>query len=68
MISSRKRLFNPVFHMNDPELIEAARLGKYALKDRKVMTLLWHKFKNQNHIATFLGVNRSSINRTLQRI
>lgn len=55
--------FNPAFDMNDPELIEAARLGKHALKDKKTMTLLWHKFRNQNHIATFLGVNRSSINR-----
>lgn len=55
--------FNPTFDISDPELIEAARLGKYALKDKKTMTILWNKFKNQNHIATFLGVNRSSINR-----
>jgi transcriptional regulator of aromatic amino acid metabolism len=55
--------FNPTFDMTDPELIQAARLGKYALKDQKTMALLWHKFKNQNHIATFLGVNRSSVNR-----
>ena len=47
----------------DPELVEIARLGKYALKDEKAMTILWNKFKNQNKIATFLGVNRSSVNR-----
>ena len=27
------------------------------------MTCLWNKFKNQNKIATLLGVNRSSVNR-----
>lgn len=47
----------------DPELLNAARLGKHALRDPKTMALLWNKFKNQNKIATFLKVNRSSINR-----
>ncbi len=49
--------------LSDPTLIQAARLGKKALKDPKIMNELWHKFKNQNKIASFLGVNRSSINR-----
>lgn len=49
--------------VTDPELVYAAQLGKNALKDQKIMTLLWEKFKNQNKIAVFLGVNRSSINR-----
>ncbi|HRN77981.1 MAG TPA: sigma 54-interacting transcriptional regulator [Candidatus Dependentiae bacterium] len=52
-----------VYDVNDPLLIEAARLGKYALKDQKIMSTLWEKFQNQNKIATFLGVNRSSVNR-----
>lgn len=47
----------------DPQLIQAAQLGKHALKDPQIMTLLWNKFKNQNKIATFLGVNRSSVSR-----
>ncbi len=47
----------------DPLLIQAARLGKRALRDSAMMEYLWNKFKNQNKIATFLGVNRSSINR-----
>ena len=47
----------------DPVLIHAARLGKQALKDPEIMALLWNKFKNQNKIALFLGVNRSSVNR-----
>jgi transcriptional regulator of aromatic amino acid metabolism len=47
----------------DPELMQAARLGRHALKDASTMTFLWNKFKNQNKIATFLGVNRSSVNR-----
>lgn len=55
--------FDPAYAISDPELIEAARLGKHALRDAKIMALLWNKFKNQNQIATFLGVNRSSVNR-----
>ena len=46
-----------------PELIQAARLGKHALRDQRIMVMLWDKFKNQNKIASFLGVNRSSVNR-----
>lgn len=55
--------FNPAYNIADPSLIEAARLGKHALKDPKILALLWEKFKNQNKIATFLGVNRSSVHR-----
>ncbi|MCK5632958.1 sigma 54-interacting transcriptional regulator, partial [bacterium] len=55
--------FDPAFSISDPNLIEATRLGKHALKDPKIMTMLWNKFKNQNKIATLLGVNRSSVNR-----
>ena len=55
--------FDPTLEINDPELIKAAQLGKDCLKDSKIMAMLWNKFKNQNKIATFVGVNRSSINR-----
>jgi transcriptional regulator of aromatic amino acid metabolism len=55
--------FNPAYDITDPDLILASRLGKQALKDAKVMTLLWNKFKSQNKISLFLGVNRSSVNR-----
>lgn len=55
--------FDPAYDITDPDLIEAARLGKKALKEPRVMVLLWNKFKNQNKIAFFLGVNRSSVNR-----
>ncbi len=55
--------FDPAYEVSDPELVQAARLGKKALKDQKIMTLLWNKFRNQNKIASFLGVNRSSVNR-----
>ncbi len=47
----------------DPDLILAGRLGKQALKNEHIMTMLWNKFQNQNKIALFLGVNRSSVNR-----
>jgi len=55
--------FDPAYSISDPELTEAVRLGKNALRDPKIMAVLWNKFKNQNQIATFLGVNRSSVNR-----
>jgi len=56
--------FDPAYEVSYPELIGAARLGRYALKDKKIMTMLWEKFnKNQNKIAEFLGVNRSSVHR-----
>ena len=59
--------FNPAYQVTDPELAAAARLGKQALKDEKIMIMLWNKFKSQNKIATFLGVNRSSINRRCKK-
>ena len=55
--------FDPAYEIIDPELIQASRLGKYALRDHKIMVMLWNKFRNQNKIAAFLGVNRSSVNR-----
>lgn len=55
--------FDPAFNVSDPQLAEAARLGKHALRDPKLLAMLWSKFKNQNKIATFLGVNRSSVHR-----
>ncbi len=58
-----EELFNQSYTITDPQLAEISRLGKSALKDPKTMHLLWNKFKNQNKIALFLGVNRSSINR-----
>lgn len=47
----------------DPILIEAARLGKQALRDRKIMRALWEKLKNQSKIAQLLDVDRSSVHR-----
>lgn len=69
--SSKKQLtssteFDAAYYVSDPNLTEAARLGKRALKDPHTMTLLWHKFKSQNQIASFLGVNRSSVSRRLK--
>ena len=54
--------FDPAYETSDSELIQAARLGKHALKDKKIMAMLWKKFnKNQSKIAGLLGVNRSSV-------
>lgn len=58
--------FDPAYSVSDPALAEAARFGKKALKDPRIMGMLWNKFQNQNKIALFLGVNRSSINRRLK--
>lgn len=59
---------NPTFEISDPELAQAARLGKHALRDEKMMSLLWNKFKSQSKIASFLGVNRSSVNRRYKKL
>jgi DNA-binding NtrC family response regulator len=55
--------FDSSYQYNDPGLIEAARLGKNALRNPRIMALLWNKFKSQAKIAEFLDVNRSSVNR-----
>src|SRR4030095_11502491 len=55
--------FDPAYDISDPDLVAAARLGKKALQDERVMVMLWNKFQNQNKISVFLGVNRSSVNR-----
>jgi transcriptional regulator of aromatic amino acid metabolism len=55
--------FEPAYDISDPDLVKAARLGKHALRDERIMNMLWAKFQNQNKIAAFLGVNRSSVNR-----
>jgi transcriptional regulator with PAS, ATPase and Fis domain len=59
--------FDPASQIADPELAEAARLGKNALRDRKKLVMLMERFDgNQNKVAAFLGVNRSSVNRRLK--
>lgn len=50
----------------DDILLEAARLGKYALKNRKLMSALWEKLHSQVRIAELLGVDRSSVHRRLK--
>ena len=58
--------FNPAYQLSDPQLIEAARMGKHALRDPRVMAMLWNKLKSQSKIAQFLQVNRSSVNRRIK--
>ncbi len=58
--------FNAAYNVTDPDIAQAVKRGKKALKDPHSMAILWHKFKNQNKIATLLGVNRSSVNRRCQ--
>ena len=58
--------FDPAYNVSDPDIARAVRLGKKALQDPQSMAILWNKFRNQNKIATLLGVNRSSVNRRCQ--
>jgi transcriptional regulator of aroF, aroG, tyrA and aromatic amino acid transport len=53
--------FNPAYSVTDPDLMQAKMLGKKALRDRKIMLMLWRKFKCQADIAKFLNVDRSSV-------
>ena len=55
--------FDPELNITNPELLKAANLGKHALKDAQIMSMLWRQFQCQNQIAQFLGVNRSSVQR-----
>ncbi len=69
--SKKSEIYNNIsfdrgYNLADPDLVEAARLGKHALRDQKVLALLWDKFKNQNKIASLLGVNRSSVSRRMK--
>jgi len=58
-----KVTFDNSYSIGDPEIVQAVRLGKHALRDPKIMSMLWSKFKSQSKIASLLGVNRSSVNR-----
>lgn len=55
--------FDPEFNITNPKLLKAANLGKHALKDAEMMSVLWQQFQCQNKIAQFIGVNRSSVQR-----
>lgn len=55
--------YDPELHITDPKLLRAAALGKQALKDPDMMSMLWSQFNCQNKIALLLGVNRSSVQR-----
>ena len=54
---------NEQLGLNNPDILLAARLGKHALKDPKLMNTLWSTLRSQTKIAKLLGVNRSSVNR-----
>jgi sigma-54-interacting transcriptional regulator len=58
--------FDPAFDA-DPELMHAARLGPDAVKDAQILAKLLKKFNgNENQVAIFLGVNRSTVNRRVK--
>lgn len=59
-------LYTPKTQVHDATLLNAARLGKQTLKDRKLMLALWEKFQNQSKIAQLLNVDRSSVHRRLK--
>ncbi len=49
-------------------LQRAAQMGRAALTDEKLLRMLWSKLQNQNRIALFLGVNRSSVHRRCKEL
>ncbi len=59
--------FDPAYNIVDPVIAKAVRLGKRALKYQELMIALWDKYKNQNKIASLLGVDRSSVCRRCQQ-
>ena len=59
--------FDAAYDIAESDIAQAVRLGKKALKDQQIMTLLWNKFKSQSKIATLLRVNRSTVNRRCQQ-
>lgn len=66
-IVEHKIYLDNTFSLADHTLAEAGKLGKNALKNHHILSFLWHHFeKNQNKIALFLGVNRSSVNRRVK--
>lgn len=63
---SEDELNNSTQLIEDTDLAHAARLGKQALRDQRIMTMLWNKLKNPASIASFLGVNRTSVYRRIK--
>jgi hypothetical protein len=51
-----------------PEVTRAIALGKEALKDKRLMSLLWETFQSQTTIATLLKVNPSLVNRRCKEL
>lgn len=47
----------------DNNLSEAINAGKQALKNQRLLQILWDKYKNQSKIASILNVHRSSVSR-----
>lgn len=65
--NDNKVTFDPAYNISDPIVAKAVRLGKKALKHQDIMISLWDKYKNQNKIASLLGVDRSSVCRRCQQ-
>jgi len=52
--------------ITDPHLAEAINSGKRALKNQRLLQVLWDKYKNQSKIASMLNVHRSSVSRRFE--
>jgi len=52
--------------ITDPNLAEAINSGKQALKNKRLLQILWDKYKNQSKIASVLNVHRSSVSRRFE--
>lgn len=72
LISEKSKQSNIEYVFNsdsspDSLISHAARLGRFALRDEKLMLELWDRFKCQSKIAALLSVNRSSVHNRLKQ-
>lgn len=70
--SQKKEMYHEItfesgYTISDPELAQAAKMGKKALGDAKMLSMLITKLKSQSSVADFLGVNRSTIHRRVKQ-
>ena len=47
--------FDPAYDISDPDLIQAARLGKHALRDQRMMIFFGINFKIKIKLPLFLA-------------
>ena len=63
--TKKQDIYDPA--LADDDLMEAQLLGRHVLRDKERFLKILHKFDyNQQKVATFLGVNHSSVHRRIK--